>query len=141
MVNEWVTELERLFWGKEVSASLVCIDSQSVKAAPFVHEERGIDGNKKVNGRKRHILVNTLGLVIGVVVSAANRLDGQMGILGFVFKLNVSNAKRNQVMGLEVLKRALSDTGLLPKIEFASPEEFEAYFNGHKTVGQAPALL
>lgn len=80
MANDWVTELERLFWGKEVSASLVCLDSQSVKAAPFVHEERGIDGNKKVNGRKRHILVNTLGLVIGVLLSAANRPDGQMGI-------------------------------------------------------------
>lgn len=55
-------------------------------------------------------------------------------ILGFVFKLDVSNAKRNQVLGLEVLKRALSDGGLLPKREFASPEEFWEYFNGHKTV-------
>ena len=42
-------------------------------------------------------------------------------VLGFVFKLDVSNAKRNQVLGLEVLKRALGDAGLLPKREFASP--------------------
>jgi hypothetical protein len=54
--------------------------------------------------------------------------------LGFVFKLDVSKAKRNQALGLEVLKRALGDAGLLPKREFASPEEFGTYFNGHKTV-------
>lgn len=55
-------------------------------------------------------------------------------ILGFVFKLDVSNAKRNQELGLEVLKRGLDDIGVLPKREFASPEEFSAYFNGHKAI-------
>jgi hypothetical protein len=55
-------------------------------------------------------------------------------LLGFVFKLDVSNAKRNQVLGLEVLKRALDDAELLPKREFASPEEFGAYFSGHKSI-------
>ncbi|MFN4257564.1 MAG: hypothetical protein ACK4Q5_21425 [Saprospiraceae bacterium] len=49
-------------------------------------------------------------------------------VLGFVFKLDVSNAKRNLVLGLRVLKRALGDAGLLPKREFASEEEFGAYF-------------
>ena len=43
-------------------------------------EAKGIDGNKKVNGRKRHIVVDTLGLILGVVVSAANQADGQTGI-------------------------------------------------------------
>jgi hypothetical protein len=37
-------------------------------------------------------------------------------------------------MGLEVLKRALGDAGLLPKRSFASPEEFSAYFQQHKSV-------
>lgn len=55
-------------------------------------------------------------------------------ILGFVFKLDVSNAKRNQVLGLEVLKRGLGDAGLLPKREFGSAEEFGAYFSEHKSV-------
>ena len=48
---------------KEPTPSVLSIDSQSVKKAPFVHEQTGIDGNKKVNGRKRHILTDTLGLV------------------------------------------------------------------------------
>jgi hypothetical protein len=55
-------------------------------------------------------------------------------ILGFVFKLDVSNAKRNQVLGLEVLKRALDDAGVLPKREFNSPEEFGSYFSDQKAI-------
>lgn len=79
-LNDWMVELERGCWNKEALVSLLCADSQSVKAAPFVSESRGIDGNKKVNGRKRHILVDTLGLVLGVLVSAANVADGKAGI-------------------------------------------------------------
>ncbi len=37
--------------------------------------ERGYDGGKKVNGRKRHIIVDTLGLVVAVIVHAANLAD------------------------------------------------------------------
>lgn len=47
-----------------------CLDSQSVKATPVV-EERGYDGGKKINGRKRHVLVDTLGLVMAVLVTTA----------------------------------------------------------------------
>lgn len=55
-------------------------------------------------------------------------------LLGFVFHLDVSNAKRNQSMGLEVLQKALRDADLLPKRSFATAEEFGAYFQGHKAV-------
>lgn len=79
-LNEWLVELERTYQDKELHASLVCVDSQSIKVGPFVSQEKGIDGNKKVNGRKRHILVDTLGLILGVVVSAANKADGTMGV-------------------------------------------------------------
>ena len=56
--------------------SLLCLDSQSIKSAPFVNQAKGIDGNKFINGRKRHIIVDTLGLVWGVVVHAADIHDG-----------------------------------------------------------------
>ncbi|MBK7633452.1 MAG: transposase [Saprospiraceae bacterium] len=36
-----------------------------------------MDGNKKINGRKRHIVTDTLGLVWNVVVHSANQYDGQ----------------------------------------------------------------
>ena len=45
----------------------------------FVSEETGIDGNKKVNGRKRHIIIDSLGLPITISVTAANVYDGNEG--------------------------------------------------------------
>ena len=75
-LNFSLNRLERKRQGKQASPSLMCIDSQSVKVSPFVGEETGVDGNKKVNGRKRHVVTDTLGLVWGVVVHAANRADG-----------------------------------------------------------------
>ena len=52
------------------------MDSQSVKAADTVGAaSRGYDGGKKINGRKRHIAVDTLGLVLTVMVTAASVQD------------------------------------------------------------------
>ncbi|MFJ1758658.1 IS5 family transposase [Kitasatospora sp. NPDC088134] len=56
------------------------IDAQSVKAATSVPAAtRGFDGGKKVNGRKRHIVVDTLGLLLVVVVTAASVTDREAG--------------------------------------------------------------
>ena len=52
------------------------IDSQSVRAADTVPKaSRGWDNAKKVNGRKRHIAVNTTGLLLAVVITAASVQD------------------------------------------------------------------
>ena len=69
---------ERQRQGKEASPGLLSIDSQSVKTAPFISEQTRVDGNKKINGRKRHVITDSLGLVWGVVAAGANRADGTM---------------------------------------------------------------
>jgi putative transposase len=75
-LNANLNRQERQRQGKEETPSLLSIDTQSIKAAPFVQEKRGIDGNKHINGRQRHVLTDTLGLVWAVVVHAAHQADG-----------------------------------------------------------------
>ena len=61
--------------GRKPSPSVGVIDSQSVKNSEWGVPDKGFDGNKKIQGRKRHIVVDTLGLVLAVVVHAANQHD------------------------------------------------------------------
>ena len=65
----------RKLLGREETPSLGIIDSRSVKSSHHVDTDRGIDGNKKIKGRKEHIVVDTLGLPMSVVVHEANIHD------------------------------------------------------------------
>ena len=79
---------------REETPSAACIDTQSVKTTEMggVH---GFDSHKKIDGRKRHIVVDTLGLLIAVVVTAANLDDGTHapGVLGKVRRENFPRLK------------------------------------------------
>jgi transposase len=110
--------------GRKAGPTAAIIDSQSVKGSEMVsHRDRGYDAGKKINGRKRHIAVDTLGLLLTVVVTAASTQDrdGAKPLLwnlrrtfpqitlawadgGYAGKL-VTWAKTHLALTLEIVKR------------------------------------
>lgn len=78
-IEHMLAKVCRLTEGKTLEPSIVIIDTQSIRNS--YGEERGYDAHKKVRGRKRHILVDTLGLPISVDVHAANIQDPRGGTL------------------------------------------------------------
>ena len=73
-INTKLREQVRVKKGKRKTPTAAVIDSQSVKIPANIGFS-GFDGGKKVNGRKRHIVVDTLGLLLSVTVHEANKQD------------------------------------------------------------------
>ncbi|WP_306356630.1 MULTISPECIES: IS5 family transposase [unclassified Nocardia] len=75
-VHNDLRDLVRRAEGRDVDPTAAVIDSQSVRAAETVGaQSRGWDAGKKVGGRKRHIIVDCLGLLLVVYVTAASVQD------------------------------------------------------------------
>lgn len=75
-LHERLREAVRVAEGRSPEPSAAVVDSQSVKAdATVTFASRGYDAGKKTNGRKRHVLTDTLGLLLAVLVTPASTTD------------------------------------------------------------------
>ena len=75
-LHDRLREQVRMLAGRRPQPTAAIIDSQSVKAADTVSKNsRGYDAGKKTEGRKRHIAVDVLGLILCIVVTAASVQD------------------------------------------------------------------
>ena len=77
-INDALVQTVRIQAGREPQPSAAILDSQSVKTSEG-GEQRGVDVHKQTPGRKRHIITDTLGLLLMVLVHSASIQDGHGG--------------------------------------------------------------
>jgi putative transposase len=89
---ETLRQWERRCLGRKPEPSAGSMDSQSLKTATQ-SEDIGFDGHKKIKGRKRPILVDTLGLIMAVVVTEAG-MDDRLGLVELLTQYFADGVKR-----------------------------------------------
>ena len=86
MLHEFLVEKIRKLAGRDEEPGVGIIDAQSVKVSLVSSEDKGFDAGKKIKGIKRHIIVDTLGLILAVVIQSASVQDRD-GAISVIDKL------------------------------------------------------
>jgi putative transposase len=131
-IHEALRRIVRRETGKRSQPTAGILDSQTVRSADHPGP-RGYDAGKKINGRKRHILVDTLGLLLGIVVTPADvsdkagarallsqalrwfgwlrRIWADQGYLGTGFAAWVASFRKTGSLRLEIVPRLQNQKG------------------------------
>ena|SRR5215217_2788194 len=94
-LNRAMRERLRVRLGRDPQPSTGIFDSQSAKTTGVGGEQRGFDGGKKVRGRKRHLLVDTEGLVVEARVHSA-KVPDQDGIRRLLRRASPSGVRKGR---------------------------------------------
>ena len=103
-IHDKLREKVRKASGKKSTPTVAIIDSQSIRTAEG-GETRGYDAGKKITGRKRHIAVDTLGMILAVVVHGADCQD-QYGAKWVIEKLAKQFCRIKVIFGDSAYKRS-----------------------------------
>jgi transposase len=97
-INIALNKIDRKNEGRNENPAIFSIDSQSVKLSPMICEDRGLDAHKKVNGRKRQLIVDSGGRLWFATVHAANIHDGAAA-LGFLPDIICQDERLSKIYG------------------------------------------
>ena len=133
-IHESLVEKIRKRHNKNEEPTVGIIDAQSVKSTLVSSEDKGFDAGKKIKGIKRHIIVDTLGLILAVVIQSASvqDRDGAISVIDKlveswkkIIKIFADSGYRGKLIGcvknrfkieLEIIKRdELQTFKILPK--------------------------
>ena len=109
ILHEFLVEKVRVANGKNEEPTAGIIDAQSVKNTLVSSEDKGFDAGKKIKGIKRHILVDTLGLVLAVVIQSASVQDRD-GAIRVIEKMKESWKKVTKIFADGGYRGQLIDT-------------------------------
>jgi transposase len=128
-INTALNQLDRKNEGRNENPAIFSVDSQSVKLSPMIWEDRGLDAHKKINGRKRQLLVDSGGRLWYAIVHAANMHDGGAA-LGFMADIICQNERLVKIYGDQAYSGVFADEIKKLGIEFekaAKPESTKGF--------------
>jgi transposase len=117
LVHDLLRRKVRKAAGRGEDPTAAIMDAQSVKTSANVPEsEQGIDANKKIKGRKRHITTDTLGLLLVILITAASVHDTTGG-RAMITQLAARHPAVTKAWVDQGYKRSVAEAGVLAGIE------------------------